>query len=475
MKAVFITISILFLAYVVASALIIPFTADEVSTFIEFVRETSLWNTITMAHQAVNNHLLNSLLTRLCAQFSVHEFSLRLPNILSFLLYLYGSYKIAITFFQNKYLQVCFFLALLGNNYMLHFFAYSRGYGLSIGLFLFSISNLVLFTKDTQFDKKKVHLCLLFSVLSVYASFTTIFVCLASMVFTTIAIYQKQGTRSLKSFITAAKLPFLYFMLLVALCAYPIYRLMQAEEFEYGGTKGFIGDTLTSVSEDLFHINYGSGEPVGTILFYVILASLLIVTISFLKNRTKKIYYYAGPFILAFCMAAITAQSYIMHSKFIMHRTAVYLYPLIILTLFSSIAVLNERFFVYKKIAVTVISSVIIFFLIKGINFLPTVDWWCDAHTKEVLSYIIKDATPTANKKIKLFAYDDCSNSFKYYIDTRYSNIIEPTPWRVKDLTSIDLDTFQYLYLRDIHNFKQKSHFEPILHYEDSWTIYKKK
>src|SRR5690606_31314018 len=91
------------------------------------------------AHWDANNHVLNSLLSYISYRIFGNElWALRLPNILAFILFFWSSWGLSK---QLKSIKVrwFFFLALTMSHYLFEFFGQTRGYGLSMGFFIFSI------------------------------------------------------------------------------------------------------------------------------------------------------------------------------------------------------------------------------------------------------------------------------------------------------------------------------------------------
>lgn len=124
------------ITYVFIRAYTLSFTHDESLSF-TIIARNSHWT------KAANHHVLNTTLMSLSSfLFGNKEFSLRLPNVLSFILYLTGSFFI----YRSSKNNWLFFLAIsltLLNPFLIEFFSLARGYGLSLafmlmGLFFFN-------------------------------------------------------------------------------------------------------------------------------------------------------------------------------------------------------------------------------------------------------------------------------------------------------------------------------------------------
>jgi hypothetical protein len=113
------------------------YTIDEAFTFSLFVnRDLSV-----MAKEFDTcNHVLHTLLTKLFRHlFGISEFELRLSSLVGCLLYLIAVYKISAISFGARWTQVLSVAVLTLNPLVLDFLVVSRGYGLALGLFLWSL------------------------------------------------------------------------------------------------------------------------------------------------------------------------------------------------------------------------------------------------------------------------------------------------------------------------------------------------
>ncbi|MCB0396922.1 MAG: hypothetical protein KDD36_09725 [Flavobacteriales bacterium] len=131
-KAILVYGAVLFLYLLVRSVATPPFY-DESTTFFMYVQSGEFQP--FYAHLNTNNHVLNSLLTRISYLiFGPEIWALRLPNVLSFLVYFYFLRKIATYYMAHRSSQLLFIVAMVSSPYLLDFFQVSRGYGLSVAL-----------------------------------------------------------------------------------------------------------------------------------------------------------------------------------------------------------------------------------------------------------------------------------------------------------------------------------------------------
>src|SRR5687767_3192372 len=91
-RLLFICVSALAFLTILLRAYYVPFTHDEASTFFFYVQTDNYMP--YKAHAYTNNHVLNSFLAAQCYKmWGASPFVLRLPNILSFMVLVYGVYR----------------------------------------------------------------------------------------------------------------------------------------------------------------------------------------------------------------------------------------------------------------------------------------------------------------------------------------------------------------------------------------------
>jgi hypothetical protein len=132
--AIIIGSSLVFLIYVIVRAVRVPFTIDEAATYLNYVSSDIL---AIFRFDSLNNHFLNTLLTKICWSLGgPSEFALRLPNLLAYVVYLFFCFRIVDKFAKDRVVAVCGFLLLNLNPYVLDFFSLCRGYGLSLAFLM---------------------------------------------------------------------------------------------------------------------------------------------------------------------------------------------------------------------------------------------------------------------------------------------------------------------------------------------------
>lgn len=130
-------------------AFLTPLTIDEASTYLDFVQSRNFipW----FSKWEANNHVLNSFLTILSSSlFGDKPFSLRLPNVLAF-----GIFVFQVKVFVQKrihHLSAAIALALLlfYSSIIVEFFSLCRGYGISLALLMWFINAFLNVSNDPK-------------------------------------------------------------------------------------------------------------------------------------------------------------------------------------------------------------------------------------------------------------------------------------------------------------------------------------
>ncbi len=195
MKLFVATAAACFLLFALSRAIRVPFTYDEAASYIRYIDTSvpSVFDTNRLSifnFEVATNHFLNTALTKLCDLAGGRsEFVLRLPNLCGYILYL-GFAGLILRRLSNPSIAIGGFLLLNFNPYVLDFFALSRGYGLSLGLLMGTLSFFLRVvdppTKPRQ--SRDLTCALVFATAAVMANFALLNVYLSIVVIVTITL-----------------------------------------------------------------------------------------------------------------------------------------------------------------------------------------------------------------------------------------------------------------------------------------------
>ncbi|HKR03267.1 MAG TPA: hypothetical protein VJY62_01420 [Bacteroidia bacterium] len=352
----FILSAFLFL-YVAVRGYCLAITWDEAWSYLEFVRKGFL-SPYYFTGGAANNHLLNTWLVYLTSSsFGVNEFTLRIPNILAYGLFLFYTAKIS-NEFPSSLVKISSLLILNLNPYLVDFFSISRGYGLSFGLMAGSLWHLYLFLKN-NFQKKNSLYSLVFAMLAVSAYLAMIHFAFALFMIILMTDFLMAGKESnfRKRFFSALKknrVASLLFLIFLLFIIPRITGLRNADAFFYGGTGGFWSDTMVTVFErSLYEKPYPSNLKYilsGFALAISAIAFFISAWIIFKKKISREACFLpALCFLLFYCSLVSALQYHILGTPYLTNRTALFLlvlFSFLFVFLLNDLA-LTKKIFIY--------------------------------------------------------------------------------------------------------------------------------
>ena len=302
---------------------------DEIATYIlyiyhgDYIGENIQWD--------ANNHLLNSFIGHQTYKlFGDNMVLFRLPNLIAFIIYFFGTIKLTKNF-TTPFLKISSVIALNTIPFIIEYFGYTRGYGLSLGFFVWGIHFFIHYQKT--FQLKQLLLCYLFLLLAVSANLTIVNSALLILGINTTSPFfgREKMTLSFKIkewglhlFCVVGLLPFIYFGLL----------LRAKGALYYGGLDGLWDGTGKSLSTLIFFTDSSVVQYI-IILFFIISSFLFF---RFLKKFSFK-KWLQQPFVLLITVLfgniiGILILANFMGVNYPEDRTAMYLVILSLLVLF---------------------------------------------------------------------------------------------------------------------------------------------
>lgn len=352
-----------------------------------------------------NNHLLNTVLMRIFGNlFGNSEFSLRLPNILAFILYCAAGLSI-IKNLKKPEISILLFAILVLNSPMFEFFGLARGYGISMGMLMVSF---YFFTKlNNQALTLKTYTVymactFLFSQLAVYANFNALNVHLAilpAILFSSIQFAKRKAGRQNGR---AAILLFLSVFIIDLVALIPaILRLKFMESTNelavFGNHDGLWQTTIKSLLTSFYY--HQQDYPVAFNIMLWSVASIFVMGfIWFLRNIYYKKFNNFTLLFFIFCLylLAPVLQEFIFNIPYPSLRTAIMYFPvfsLVMIFLFSDLYSASKGIFLKASLVVmlTGVSAFAVYSVYVKRNFTNTSEWAYDMHDKYMIELIEKD------------------------------------------------------------------------------------
>ncbi len=359
-----------------------------------------------------NNHWLNTILFQLTSNiFGPKEWVIRLPNVLSFLIYAYFIIELCNNF-KSFGLKLFVFGFAVTNSYLLDFFATARGYGLGLafstaGIYYFSQFLQNKLTKDGVLGS----LSFLLATLSLFSYLSLYFAVLAGLI--CVLFFEKERRKDL----IKPLLPVVGIALVTILLVYtPLKALSGNEEFKWGAL------TLMESFTSLFtNVGYSKWYmPNGTFVFGILFGLLSLILIYALsKSSTKEeksalFFKFSVLYVLLFLIGLVLSR-YIFDTYYPVDRKTIMYIPLI--SLLVGVAI-NEYFTIkFSNLFGYTVGLYFLIHFVFSFQSNATREWWYDADTKDFVTQIMADGDQNANKTI------GC-NWFFYHSINHYSKSV---------------------------------------------------
>jgi len=350
-------IGFLLFIYLILRSIYSPILHDEIATFYHYVQPGVYFP--PDAHWDANNHILNSLLTDWSYQlFGSQPWALRLPNVLSFLLFFWATWKIACKL-QNVFLRWGFLLAVTMSHYMFEYFGETRGYGMSMAFLLWGIYFLIQYLKNAHYWYLAGTLIGL--LLATSANLTLINSCLLiSVVIVFSIITNKKAVIQLK--LAHLVTVFVWFVLLYPLINFA-FELKERGALYYGGKSGFWDYTGGTLAQ-LYLGHYSTGMAI--LLTFIFLAILVLFFWIWKNHKLSlreliKTPHFIWVYLLMGSIVGIFATRYILDVNFPEDRAAMYLYPYFI----ASFAFTADAFWKYSPRITSLCALSLCFFPVQ--------------------------------------------------------------------------------------------------------------
>ncbi|GAB5416089.1 MAG: hypothetical protein Crog4KO_13260 [Crocinitomicaceae bacterium] len=393
----------------------VPITHDEGWTVIKYL-DKSTWEIMMYPDNWPNNHILNTLLAKASAGiFGVHDWSVRLPNLLFFWVFALGVFRFLKVIFNEKQLWILPAAALfILSPYFLDFFGLCRGYGMASALTMLSLSY---FVRGYKFRIDRFIWWGFFcAILASYANFTVLiyFAAASAMTGFYFLLYRKNWL----DFSKKVGGLFLIMVGYAALIYTPIYKMKSTNQFEFWTSKGFYEETIASVIHNSLSDSslFTRHEWFAQLVLFLTLV-LWVIALRFVWRKKQLKSAFQNPLVVVSAILLLTvlvnlAQTNLLGDPNLNGRTALFLLPL-----FSALVVIGLHL-VIKQSRIWVsygITAVILLVTFQHWTMSYRSDsfkeWRYDKHTLEVIDVLKKEVPEKTVLRVE-WIYQ---NSFEFY------------------------------------------------------------
>ncbi|HEY5535215.1 MAG TPA: glycosyltransferase family 39 protein [Ignavibacteria bacterium] len=467
------SISIFLLIYTVYRAATLSFTFDESLSYNIFV-PLKFMDIVSFKIALANNHIINTLCMKyISIIFGSSELLLRLPSILSHLVYIVFTLKI-LKNVASPLILLAGFLLLNINPYLLEFFSLARGYAMAISFTVVSIYFLLNYIGNNR--HKSIIWSFIFAVLAVLSSFTLLIYFISLVAVVNIYWIVSQSHSNFNEILKKNILVIICSLILILILFEPIRKLIKFHELYDGGTTGFWFDTIGSlISASLYGRSYNYN--VFNFIRYVIavcslgMIGFFLYQLLILKRKVFTEKFSIITILLFISCTVPVVQHLFLKSYFPINRMALFFVPLFITSF-----ILTVSFSAKNRIMKLLVLPILLIFAgasvchtSHSLNTSHTLYWKYDADTKKMLSDLELTVGKENKSPVKLGVMWLYEPTINFYRNTRKYDWLE----MVTEETYKKPD-YDYYYLADsCLDYVRKLNKPNIIHYliSDSYLV----
>ncbi len=336
------------------------------------------------AFHSANNHILNSWLMKWSASlFGVYEWSLRLPNVLAFVLYYVAGMGVIRQLILPQKWRFISFVFFIFNPFVLDFFSLCRGYGLAMAFEMMSL----FFTLKYIEGRKSLNLyaSVLACGLAVLSNMTWVYFLLAQMAWIIfdegIAYYKNQKIIWWKSLVS-----WLIFAGIMGLVYRPYQWIQARGELKWGANGWF--DLQHTFAKDYLYNDTFLTAVIFQILCLIIFVLFFHQCYAYIRNKENSIQAEQSFLILILLLGLTTLailNRNLNNTTYASGRRALMYFPLVVLMF-----ILLVNFFPLKRIQTWMIGLFmgIWIFSWSGFRLNAVREWRYDSATKNTFDLI---------------------------------------------------------------------------------------
>lgn len=429
---IYLAIGVAYWFYVLARAIMVPITIDEGYTILNYV-DLPVWKIITYQYPDVsaNNHILNTLSIKFFgAVFGRNMLTVRLGALAGGLLYAGVGVALARRWCTDLVSGLSLLLLWFANPYLAEMFAIGRGYGLSIGLMVFSIWHAWRWLQVSEPALRPFLWALAGAWLAVAANFTLLNYYLFLSVIVAWQLLRSGPGRHKREFLALG----VSTALLAAFLYSPLRALVKANEFEKFGVNGFYKDMLFSFVRCGFRgAEYFGEETYPRFAWWIAAIGVTVGVVALGRLIWKRGTWDSNLWFTALLpgvMAVNATMTLATQATWLPGRTNVFFYPLLVLSIGGALMVLPAVLGKLRATLLLVLALPMSYHFLNCINLSESFEWWFDRDTFKVLDYV-KNVykEEKRDKRIRFNCFWIYNPSFSFHLKYgpgRYKDCIEP-------------------------------------------------
>lgn len=369
-----------------------------------------------------NNHIFNTLMMKLSESvFGLSEWSLRLPNALSLVAYLWFGY-LMIHRLRPAWVLAPAFILLIANPYLLDFFGLARGYGLSVGMMMISLYYLLRYLRGhSPRALLGFHLGGILAVMSNFSLlnyYVAALTCLYLFVLLPTSEHFRQLRRRWSLHITNTG----GILILASLLYAPFRVIIENKTVNFGGKQGLLADTGVSLVQRFFYELPVDGDIVRALVYLSLIPIIFISTLTLsrlIQGRSDYFVRHTTLIMTNALLVSIAVMTWIQHiwleQDYLIERFGLFLYPLFSLQLIFLLAPTGRRRMLRNGLLI-LLAVFSAFVTLYNLNTNYYLNWKYDKDTKRAMEILRELHLPdTAPQSVHIGIMDKLEPTMNLY------------------------------------------------------------
>jgi len=412
-------LALILFIYLIVRSICVPILHDEVSTYLIYIKSGNFWP--WSAWLDANNHILNSFAVHKMYQwFGPSPHYLRFPNVLSWLLFAVSVIGISHSL-KDIRLRYGFVFVLFLSHGFIEFFAFARGYGMSMAFLTFSLWMVF------EIHRKQSIIFATFAILGLILALMANLTLLPSVGMIVVYVFvlwlrKYRGAKALHNAINI--LSVIVFAVVFLYAAGYSFKLKSMNLLYYGGEQGFFNAILKTHGQMLF-------DSVSPILLWSIVVLFVIFVVGFIiqffkvRRRIFEPAVILFPFLFLGSIGVIFLMYFMMGVNFPEDRTSLFLYPYFIGFIFFTAELFKEK---YRKFLIIPLLYIPLNFMLH-INTSYSFHWYYERIPVNFPRIVAEHSGNISPSQVTISGYKIHHQIWGYHVahDVNGVNLINPS------------------------------------------------
>ncbi|MFT3826951.1 MAG: hypothetical protein QM731_23710 [Chitinophagaceae bacterium] len=384
--------------YILYRAFAVEIIQDEAYSY--FLIKTNYWRALP---GTANTHWLNSFFMRIFLWLPGEDapWKMRISSIAAWPLFAFYTIRLSDTF-RNRWIGLCFFISLVLNPFIVLYFSVARGYAICFAFIMLCVWQAYSLFKNENPSINHFLKVLLPAALAVLANFSAFYFFIGITIILFLHWYLHNPTKSMKEWFLSLPMLLIFGVSLFSVAS--LFFIRHFGELWYGGKTNIIYSLFASPIKTMSFITFPP-EIAGYSIFIFLLAAFIISAYKYYRTRKLTLSFLSSS-ILVFIIAFNWILHLLFNTPFLLDRTALFLFPLIMILFFTILDIYEWKLKIFRyglQITLTAFMSLIIINFYKSINLKFFYELPLEAHARECFDYLQKERAKKIGVTIALY------------------------------------------------------------------------